>query len=294
MKKTILTFSVIMLGMAAITGCKSSQTNMKDTDRTAAAAAQTKTKLSPETMDAFTGEWSITSIGDSVLDVMQLPVVGLQIPENATNENVNTLLCYANGGCNTINGQFTVGADNVLVPSGEFISTMMMCPDPNFDMMMSQAFANTKKYAISDNNGSEPTMQLYDGNGKQLMQLRKHDIEFLNGAWRVTSIDGQAIAPEVGMEMVIDLPEHRVHMNAGCNIVNGSIDPVMDIPAGIKFSNMAATRMTCPNIELEYLLLQNLEKVAKCVRSGQKETALLENATGKVLITMTRMDLKVD
>lgn len=292
MKKQVLTFSVILLGIAAITGCKSSQTNMKQTEKPAA-AAQTKTKLSPETMQAVSGEWSVTSIGDSILDVEQLPVVSLQIPVNPTAENINTLLCYANGGCNTINGQFTIGTNNTLVPSGEFISTMMMCPDPNFDLLMGQAFSKTKKYNLSDT-GEESTMQLYDANGKKLMELRKHDIAFLNGAWRVTSIEGQPIAPEVGMEMVIDLPEHRVHMNAGCNIVNGSIDPVMDIPAGIKFSNMAATRMTCPNIELEYLLLQNLEKVAKCVRSGKKDTALLENATGKVLITMTRMDLKVD
>lgn len=167
---------------------------------------------------------------------------------------------------------------------------MMLCPDPNFDLMMGQAFSKVKKYTVAETS-DESTLSLYDATGKKLMDLRKHDIGFLNGAWRVTSIEGKPIAPEVGMEMVIDLPEHRVHMNAGCNIVNGTIDPVMDTPAGIKFSNMASTRMTCPNIELEYSLLQNLEKVAKCVRSGKKDTALLENATGKVLITMTRMEL---
>lgn len=293
MRTTMLTCSALLLGMITITGCKSSQqTNMK---QPANNVTQTKpvAKLSPEVMDKLSGEWSITSIGDSVLDVEQLPVVNLQQPENSTNENTNTLLCYANGGCNTINGQFTVADGNVMTPSGEFISTMMFCPDPNFDMMMGQAFPLVKSYTTSDTNG-ESTLTMYDAKGNKLMSLRKHDIEFLNGAWRVTSIEGKAIAPEVGMEMVIDLPEHRVHMNAGCNIVNGTIDPVMDTPAGIKFSNMAATRMTCPNIELEYALLQNLEKVTKCVRSGKKDTALLENATGKVLITMTRMELPVE
>lgn len=92
------------------------------------------------------------------------------------------------------------------------------------------------------------------------MTLRKHDSGFLNGAWRITSINGQPIAADTGMEMVIDLPERRVHMNAGCNIVNATINPMMDTPNGIKFGNMRSTRMTCPNIELEYALLQNLER----------------------------------
>lgn len=293
MRTTILTCSALLLCMVTITGCKSSQqTDMKQPEKTATTTASAA-KLSPEVMDRIAGEWSVTAIGDSVLDVEKLPVISLQQPENKTNENVNTLLCYANGGCNTINGQFTVADGNAITPSGEFISTMMLCPDPNFDMMMGQAFPQVKSYAISDANG-ESVLTLYDAKGKKLMSLRKHDIDFINGAWRVTSIDGKQIAPEVGMEMVIDLPEHRVHMNAGCNIVNGTIEPVMDTPAGIKFSNMAATRMTCPNIELEYALLQNLEKVAKCVRSGKKDTALLENSTGKVLITMTRLELNVD
>lgn len=293
MKIKLLTLPIVLLGIAAITGCRSNQqTTAMNHPTKGTAASQTVAKLSSDVMDSLSGEWSVTSIGDSLLDVDKLPIVTLEQPENPTAENVNTLLCYANGGCNTINGQFTVAAGNAIKPSGDFISTMMLCPDPNFDLLMGQAFAKVAKYSLAETD-SEATLSLYDAKGAKVMGLRKHDIDFLNGAWRVTAIEGNPIDPETGMEMVIDLPEHRVHINGGCNIINGSIDTVMGVAAGIKLSNMSSTRMTCPYIELEYALLQNLENVTKCVRAGKKDTALLEDASGKVLVTLTRMELDV-
>ena len=291
MRANILTCSVLTFAIVAITGCKSSQqTSVTQPEKKPAASAQTVTRLAADELKHLTGEWSVTAIGDSVLDVELLPVVNLQLPDNKNETNKNILLCYANGGCNTINGQFEVGDNGIIEPSGEFISTMMYCPEPNFDLMLGQAFADVKKYTLTKASG-EQTLSLYSSNGKKSMTLRKHDSGFLNGAWRITSINGKPIAADTGMEMVIDLPERRVHMNAGCNIVNATINPMMDTPNGIKFGNMRSTRMTCPNIELEYALLQNLEKVTKCARSGKKSTALLEDASGKVLISMTRMEL---
>lgn len=109
-----------------------------------AASAQTVTRLAADELKHLTGEWSVTAIGDSVLDVELLPVVNLQLPDNKNETNKNILLCYANGGCNTINGQFEVGDNGIIEPSGEFISTMMYCPEPNFDLMLGQAFADVK------------------------------------------------------------------------------------------------------------------------------------------------------
>lgn len=118
MRTRILTFSAIMLGIATITGCKSSQpTNMSQPTQKNPSTPSVA-QISQDVMEDLSGEWSVTAIGDSVLDVEQLPVVTLQQPENKTEENKNSLLCYANGGCNIINGQFTVLPATPLHPPG--------------------------------------------------------------------------------------------------------------------------------------------------------------------------------
>ncbi len=78
----------------------------------------------------------------------------------------------------------------------------------------------------------------------------------LNGTWRLEKIDGQAItssAPTLG----IFFTEGRIAGSAGCNRYFGSLDEATD--NSIKFNQVGATQMACPDMSLEsqYLNLLN-------------------------------------
>ncbi len=83
------------------------------------------------------------------------------------------------------------------------------------------------------------------------MTLRRHNMEFLNGNWRVTAIDGQPIDDEEA-NVFIDIAELKIHGNTGCNYFNGAIyiDPART--NAIDFSDMGVTRMACHKAEQEH------------------------------------------
>lgn len=123
------------------------------------------------------------------------------------------------------------------------------------------------------------------------MTMRKSDLTFLNGAWRVSVLDGKNIPADAEMQMVIDLPELKVHGNTGCNILNGSIfvDPAKQ--NSLQFSNLATTRMACPDMEREQKFLVALEQVETAIPGKDKNTALLKDDQGQVMMQLTRLNL---
>lgn len=261
-----------------------------------AAPSQTPAKNSPATalskaaVDSITGDWSVVEVQGSPVELEVLPTVNLSLPDSEVVYPGDVVLCYAFSGCNTINGAFKLTPGHGMTPQGEFISTLMLCPEPNYDQAVQDAVNLVTAYDI-ETSGTESTLSLYDKGGKKLVTLSKHNIEFLNGAWRVTGIDGEPVAADEGVQMVVDLSEGKLHANGPCNVINGSIEPVMATQSGIRFYNMASTRMTCPSMPLEQKFLSALGNVGKAVKGGKKDTALLQDAKGKTLITMTRMDM---
>ena len=119
------------------------------------------------------------------------------------------------------------------------------------------------------------------------MKLRKRNLAFLNGAWRVTAIEGQPISARI--MMVIDIDENRVHGNAGCNMLNGEIVVNLDKGNGLEFKNLATSRMTCPDIATEQAFLLALENVDTADKGASDNEALLKNTSGQVIITLTRL-----
>lgn len=274
----------------ALTGCHSAQESAQSA-QSAPAKQQSASKLVKEVIDSLTGDWSVVEVGDTKVDLEQLPTVSLSLPDSDIVAGQDIVLCYAFNGCNTINGKFKVAPGHKMTPEGDFISTLMVCPGVDYDQLVSNAVNVVEAYAVNSA-GGESTLHLYDKNGRKMLTLRKHDLEFLNGAWRVTRLGADVNVPDsIGMEMVIDLPEGRLHANGGCNVINGKVEPVMAVDGGLRFSDLASTRMYCPSMELEQALLGNLNEVAKAVRGGKPDTALLLGQNGAVLVALTRMDL---
>lgn len=279
----------IVLSAMTITSCKTTKIN---NDTTYVKPSKGVAKLSPEIVDSLTGDWSVVSVGTTPIKSEKLPTVNLSLPDSEVIFDGDIVLCYAFNGCNTINGKFKVEKDHKISPSGDFISTMMICPGVDYDQMVTEAVNVVTSYDLKSVNG-ESTLNLYNKNGKKMLTLRKHDIEFFNGAWRVTRLGADTLVPEdTGMEMVIDLPQGTVHANGGCNVINGKIEPVMDVDGGVKFFDFQSTRMYCPAMELEQTLLANLKETKKVVRGSDKDTALLLNANGAVLVVLKHLDMK--
>ncbi|MCM1336084.1 MAG: META domain-containing protein [Candidatus Amulumruptor caecigallinarius] len=279
----------------ALAGCSTAQKSASSAAGTAnnniSATHHAVSQLVPEVIDSLTGDWSVVEVGETAVDLEKLPTVSLSLPDSDIAYGPDIVLCYAFNGCNTINGKFKVAPGHKMAPEGDFISTLMVCPGVDYDQLVSNAVGVVQSYdLVSD--GGESTLHLYDKGGRKMLTLRKHDLEFLNGAWRVTRLGDDVEVPDsVGMEMVIDLPEGKVHANGGCNVVNGKVEPVMAVDGGIRFTELMSTRMYCPSIELEQSLLGNLAEVAKAVRGGKPDTALLLGANGNVLVTLSRMDM---
>ena len=153
-------------------------------------------------------------------------------------------------------------------------------------MAISTALEQMKTLRI-DKINNESFLYLIDGSGQTLMTLRKHNLNFLEGAWKVKSIDGQRVPSEVGIQIVVDLQTNTVHGNAGCNVLNGLVKVNMDVENGISFADVATTRMTCPNIAYESQFLQALGKVATA--TGNDSRAQLRDASGKTVVELERL-----
>lgn len=275
------------MSVSTLTGCDILK---KNSATTAHSVEKVTTKTASETKDAiseaFYGEWLAMDVNGLTVTGDDRPYVIFEATQNPFVVNL-----YANNGCNTLNGQVSVTPGGKMVPASTIASTMMLCQDAPYEMGFTLALNNVKKYTL-EKSGSDYILYMKDSTDKNLMILRKSGISFLNGAWSVTSVDSEAIPEEMDMQLVIDIPELRVHGNTGCNTLNGSlfIDP--EKPNSIQFTDLATTRMTCPFIAKEQALLLALEQVDTAKHGDNADNVKLLDKDGKTVITLKRLNLK--
>ncbi|SIR21737.1 copper resistance protein NlpE N-terminal domain-containing protein [Pontibacter lucknowensis] len=93
----------------------------------------------------------------------------------------------------------------------------------------------------------------YRGCGMYLRDSR------LDGTWNLVELQAKAINPkDFGQNqptLVISLAEGRVSGSTGCNRITGTLEPIAD---RINFGPIAATRMACPDMEVENQILKLL------------------------------------
>ena len=72
-------------------------------------------------------------------------------------------------------------------------------------------------------------------------------VDFINGAWQIIEV-GKEKCDDESLRLVIDIPELRIHGNAGCNIVNGQLlmqgvnrMDVTELSAGVYVVKTAST-----------------------------------------------------
>lgn len=249
----------------------------------AAQATTNKQKVDPNLADKLAGEWMIISVGGKNLQTVDdMPYINF---EKATGH------FYASNGCNILNGVYTLSSgkltfDNVL-------STMKMCPDVQFESEISAVFSGASPVTVKiDKIGHESYLKLLNTSGKELMTARKHNMDFLNGNWLITSVNGKAIDDEEA-NIFIDINELKIHGNTGCNFFNGQVYINPDKSNAIDFSNMALTRMACPKMEQESAIMLALEETASAIQGNPGQVMLLSQS-GKELMTLKKAPLPAE
>lgn len=241
---------------------------------------QTATPMKPTDASQLDGEWLVWTVGGKKVTGEARPYLNFSIAEGRI---------YGNNGCNTINGDFTTGAGQSLGISN-VISTMMACADAPFESAINQALDNARYFTVSKK-GHELYLDLLDSSKSTIMVLRRHNMEFLNGAWTPVEINGKANHNEE-VRMVIDVPEQKLHGNSGCNLMNGSllIDP--DKNNSVQFLDIATTRMMCDreSMATETALLVALESVEHA-RPGKNGNVVMTDKDGKTVLVLKHIKL---
>lgn len=223
------------------------------------------------------GEWNIDNVNGQKVTGEERPMLNFDLSQGRL---------YGNNGCNVINANLVTGPGNKLQFS-DMLSTRMYCADAPFEYIINTTLDQVRSYKIS-RYGHEYYLDLFNDRGHLIMVLRKHNMDFLNGAWRVTAINGNANTNE-GIQFVIDLPEKKLHGNAGCNIVNGDISIDPDVTNSIQFSNLATTRMMCPDLATETAVLVALEETEKAFAKSDDVVTFVNHA-GKPVLSLVRID----
>lgn len=223
-------------------------------------------------ISGLAGEWVIYNLRGDKITVEDRPYIDIQPGENRF---------YGSNGCNILNGDISAsGNDGIRFRN--IISTQRFCSDAPFEYLINTTLEDVRYYSLK-RHGHESYLDLMNDGRHVIMVLRHHNMNFLNGAWRVTKIDG-AVNHNENVEMVIDIPQARIHGNAGCNIMNGSlyIDP--DKSNSVQFQEIVTTRTECPDMSAETSLLVALEEVEKAYLNGPDEVAMYDGRGQEVVV----------
>lgn len=280
---TSLTITALMTGCNIIkksgTTVNSDSNTVKTTPVT---STDTPTPATPAAAKPFLGEWSIIEVNGETVTVNgdNHPKINFEPVGDAE----NALMVIGFNGCNYLNGSWNVNG-TAIEANGAFISTLRSCPDAPYEFAINKALDSATAYTFLPDN----ILELKDATGRTVMKLRKRNLSFLNGAWKVDTIDGVKVPASANVKVVIDVDECKIHGNAGCNLLNGDVTVILDKGNGIEFKNLATTRMMCPDMETERKFLLALEEVATATEGTTSNEVVMKDSQGKVVLTMHRI-----
>lgn len=244
------------------------------------------TEAAPTALAAsIAGEWNIIQVGTTTVDRDEdMPYLTFE---------PSTGRFYANDGCNIINGSYRLNGNDDVEFFG-VLSTMKYCPDAEFASAIGAVInENRPAHLVMTKLGTETYIDFTSlTDGKSLMRMRRGNLEFLNGNWKVESIAG-IDKLEVPADIFIDLSELKVHGNTGCNYFNGTIYLDHRASNAIDFSNMALTRMACPYTAQETAMMVALEEATTAIQGGHDKVMLLDSR-GRDLMTLSRLPLNAN
>ena len=101
---------------------------------------------------------------------------------------------------------------------------------------------------------------------------QKPDSELKNTRWRLVELNGDEIRLPEGtsdIHMTLRLDENKVNGFAGCNTFFGTYEATEN---SLRFSKVGATRMACPQLDLESAFLKAIDSVQEYKIQGDELT----------------------
>lgn len=227
---------------------------------------------------ALAGEWNIVQVGDSALAAAPgeaLPFLGLDLGERRA---------YGYSGCNRLSAAIDVDTDGRTIAFSQAASTMMACPDMTTERKVLSALAGVKNYRVKAGK-----MILCGSDGEALLRLERRflpmDSAGLRGEWQIRSVFNTPLPAGAGEKVSIAFDGQRVSGNAGCNRFFGSVTVGKGAPTALTFSELATTRMMCPDMETERRVLSALEGVKRFGRLDKRRVGLFSDG-GDLLVEL--------
>lgn len=193
---------------------------------------------------------------------------------------------YGNNGCNIINGSYHIGGKQTLELSN-VASTMRLCPSDSLEYPIAKALDAVRSFSVTTAKDGSTILSLHNEKNVTVMTLRKSDIDFLNGAWKVAAINGRKVE-NPDCRLIFDVAEGTVSGDTGCNILNGQLTREPSVSGSLGFSHIATTRRACPDQSTEQALLIALEEVTSASHAAGSSVNLL-NSSGNVVLHLTPM-----
>lgn len=249
-----------------------------ETDKKAAGTVKQTASTSVTGDFSLGGEWTIHMVRNNKVDGEERPYVTFDLSAKRI---------YGSNGCNYINGDIKLQPERKLSIEN-LISTQRLCNDAPLEHLINLALSDVASY-IPRQEGSVTYLDLLPASGTMpLIVLRRQNMVFLNGAWKVKTLNGTPLEGDVSIS--IDVEDRKIHGNTGCNVFNGTlfIDP--DKTDSMQFIDLITTRMACPAEMRETELLLALEE-AESARASSSDLTEIYSASGVLLLTLERMDV---
>lgn len=249
------------------------------TQRTSAPAPPAIAGERPDATTLCGGRWHIVAVGNiEVENTDDMPYIDFE---------KGTGRFYASDGCNIINGDYLLRSDGTMVFSN-VLTTMAYCPGNEWNTAISRRLADSAMlYVDTRKIGQETYIYLRTASGKTEMTLRRHNMEFLNGNWVVTSIEGNETGSD-DLTLFFDIAELKVHGNTTCNYFNGSIYINPQMSNAIDFSDMTTSGNACPEAGVEARMVVALESTVTAIEGRRENTVLLLDAEGNETLILRR------
>lgn len=116
----------------------------------------------------------------------------------------------------------------------------------------------------------------------------KENIQDISGEWLIENVTGTKVTPNEMQDTAFigfDVANGSVYGNAGCNRIMGSFNKDAK-PGVLVLENTGATRMMCPDMSVEDLVLPALGEV-KAYKFDNNNLLLL-NGNGDVVFTLAK------
>lgn len=122
------------------------------------------------------------------------------------------------------------------------------------------------------------------GSGKNMLSVSS-----LDGEWTITAVDGEKISTDRMPFIGFDVDQKRIYGNSGCNRMTGSFEADSLNPGALKLGRIGSTRMMCPDMKTEQMVLGALGKVASFQAVSDKPGMMeLCNQEGQPVITLEK------